>query len=874
LVLSLPFILAFIGSAVALIIGMVIYGDISDAIECPVGGVGGGGGGPISEFFNTLGLEQTIPNNVNLALNFATNGDVGQLVTLSGQQIHSVRIENINLESVDIGHLTAKIWSDVIVGQHTKIEEARSETLSLEDIEALVVDLDDFDYTFNFTTTPLLSGSDIVIGLSYYFDDNAHFPLINPNPGSVLFDQLSLFDDLYLLFDSTPQRKNLGLIIPYNDTSISQITVRIGSTGITTGSLGTLKAVIYSGVEPENIGAGDAIHTVLASSVETFEAPWPASFVTGPVCCFEHIFTFDPPVAVSGPNIAVTIEATDIVDAIYMVYAFGGANPAKLCVERTEDDEEFYPCAYEVSMKIESDQGNEVILGGNEGVLVASYGGFNTIGQDCGGSCNFSDMNSFRFLGQLITLSDQSAYSLRFEDIDSTLTNAGKLRAVVYSNVVEGEGISNSTLEATSDFIDLSDPQYAFNSDIDITFNFTTPVYLTGIDDIFIGLNSYDKSPNESITAPNAGTFGSSADGIYFVNNIETNFVDITGIINQGVRQGSGGQESEIRYDFDGTSAWNFLHTLSGDNKTSINFWVRGDIDQPDSVTLIDTTGGSNNGFVLYTDTGEINLYLLEESTEIIYGIFSLGIPPDDSNWHLISLMMDKGNTTNFAKLCIDGSTNCQSLNIDNQFSGSGSDADYTLTIGSSHFTSTEFEFDVDDVTVWNGYTLTNADIDTLWNGGTGSSAGSTGSNISPSTQVLHVTFDDLTGASGPLYVGVSPFTFGPPHGENIYMINASNWTTNAPYDPSSPQAPNNAVDTKMEFIVLSDWETDPLSNNFVDMAMQVMSSQGGGGGQGGIGSEQCQQAKDISWTVIGIIPVALFFFLFAIFSALGTGRQ
>src|SRR3970282_1128842 len=133
LVLGLPFILAFIGSAVALIIGMVIYGDISDAIECPVGGVGGGGGGPISEFFNTLGLEQTIPNNVNLALNFATNGDVGQLVTLSGQQIHSVRIENINLESVDIGHLTAKIWSVVIVGQHNKIEEARSETLSLED---------------------------------------------------------------------------------------------------------------------------------------------------------------------------------------------------------------------------------------------------------------------------------------------------------------------------------------------------------------------------------------------------------------------------------------------------------------------------------------------------------------------------------------------------------------------------------------------------------------------------------------------------------------------------------------------------------------------------------------------------------------------
>src|SRR3990172_8727751 len=40
MVLSLPFILAFIGSAVALIVGMVIYGDISEAIECPASGTG------------------------------------------------------------------------------------------------------------------------------------------------------------------------------------------------------------------------------------------------------------------------------------------------------------------------------------------------------------------------------------------------------------------------------------------------------------------------------------------------------------------------------------------------------------------------------------------------------------------------------------------------------------------------------------------------------------------------------------------------------------------------------------------------------------------------------------------------------------------
>jgi hypothetical protein len=40
-----------------------------------------------------------------------------------------------------------------------------------------------------------------------------------------------------------------------------------------------------------------------------------------------------------------------------------------------------------------------------------------------------------------------------------------------------------------------------------------------------------------------------------------------------------------------------------------------------------------------------------------------------------------------------------------------------------------------------------------------------------------------------------------------------------------------------------------------------------------GQGSTECNNAKDTAWTVIGILPVALFFALFAIFGAIG-GRQ
>jgi len=38
-------------------------------------------------------------------------------------------------------------------------------------------------------------------------------------------------------------------------------------------------------------------------------------------------------------------------------------------------------------------------------------------------------------------------------------------------------------------------------------------------------------------------------------------------------------------------------------------------------------------------------------------------------------------------------------------------------------------------------------------------------------------------------------------------------------------------------------------------------------------GRTECLNAKDTAWTVIGILPVALFFALFAIFGALGGRR-
>jgi len=45
------------------------------------------------------------------------------------------------------------------------------------------------------------------------------------------------------------------------------------------------------------------------------------------------------------------------------------------------------------------------------------------------------------------------------------------------------------------------------------------------------------------------------------------------------------------------------------------------------------------------------------------------------------------------------------------------------------------------------------------------------------------------------------------------------------------------------------------------------------GAADANFGTTECENAKDTAWTVIGILPVALFFALFAIFGAIG-GRQ
>ena len=333
--------------------------------------------------------------------------------------------------------------------------------------------------------------------------------------------------------------------------------------------------------------------------------------------------------------------------------------------------------------------------------------------------------------------------------------------------------------------------------------------------------------------ANNLGSLGSSANGRYYENNNHASFNNVPGRINEAVYQeGTSSLEDQGEIRFGTASQWDFLHRPnSGSNITSINFWIKGDVDGAPEYPIFGTQDGTNTNIIYFSTTGSSSSVIIRENGVSVSGD-GIGAtrPPDDSQWHMLSIVMDKGTSNStitasqafgfgwynscrffntdcnftFEMVCLDTICDNHKRWVTNQFNGLGASSLNELIFGdniSGQFGSvTENSFALDDITIWQGYQLTQTDIVTLYNSGSGSSAGATGSSIALANQVLHVPFDTGTFATG--------------------------------------------------------------SEGSMD-----------GDGEGETGSEQCLQAKDTAWTVIAILPVALFFGLFAIFSSLGVTR-
>ena len=204
-------------------------------------------------------------------------------------------------------------------------------------------------------------------------------PSINTaGAGGVLIDSLNIGDTDYTLVNplNSPTIK-LGLIIPFNGESISKVTFRVNSEGLSSNSLGTIKAVIYSGVNPADIEAGDTTFTLLASSTETFRAPWDndgagGSFLT--TGYHDVVATFDPPVTVSGSDILVGVEAVGLEDNPVTLLVTNAFVPiqGEICSEWIFPTD-FRDCQYEVSMRIEGSASGGIGIDGPTPVVPGLY---------------------------------------------------------------------------------------------------------------------------------------------------------------------------------------------------------------------------------------------------------------------------------------------------------------------------------------------------------------------------------------------------------------------------------------------------------------------------------------------------------------------
>lgn len=251
--------------------------------------------------------------------------------------------------------------------------------------------------------------------------------------------------------------------------------------------------------------------------------------------------------------------------------------------------------------------------------------------------------------------------------------------------------------------------------------------------------------------AVNAGTLGASGNGRYFEGHpaeVQVPFVQVAGKIGQGVYQNgtaTGGVKGEIEFGTS-VSTWGFLHKANvGNNITSINFWMNGDVDGASSYPIL-TTGDSDNGnagLSIFTQPFSGTHFRVEDGSGLFIDQSAIAQIPDDSNWHMITYVYDKGNTTsNFGFMCLD-SICTDTGNPSNVFTTGTNDAFNILTLGggTGHANAPiENEFDVDEIIIWNGYQLTQSDINSMWNTGTGA----TGGGISSGSQVLRVTFDSF----------------------------------------------------------------------------------------------------------------------------------
>lgn len=181
---------------------------------------------------------------------------------------------------------------------------------------------------------------------------------------------------------------------------------------------------------------------------------------------------------------------------------------------------------------------------------------------------------------------------------------------------------------------------------------------------------------------------------------------------------------------------WNYLYD-STPNEWSMSFWLKGDLDDSNIVPILNTDeGGGNSGISFGFQDNKPYLRLNSAATgDIINATFNTASGfPNDGNFHLITINVEKSNVTNTVQICID--IDCATEDMHAAFDPITFDHTQgsQLIIGENEDdlfqgVNTIKQFQIDDLCIWKGSLLSTSQRNTLYNSGNGQACATASGN-------------------------------------------------------------------------------------------------------------------------------------------------
>ncbi|MCZ6582784.1 MAG: hypothetical protein O6761_06410, partial [Thaumarchaeota archaeon] len=183
---------------------------------------------------------------------------------------------------------------------------------------------------------------------------------------------------------------------------------------------------------------------------------------------------------------------------------------------------------------------------------------------------------------------------------------------------------------------------------------------------------------------------------------------------------------------------FNFMH----DNVTdtwSVNLWIKqnsGEFLPPQAISpnqnfiLRTTSTNEDSGIAIYLQGNKTGVFITNLSvTSILDGNLGTQTIPADTNWHMLTYIVEKSNATSTALVCIDNVCDQIDRDTPHLFTSSAIAEGAMFLTDENENTAGSFglahtAFNLDELCIWKDYKLTSANRATLFNSGSGERCG------------------------------------------------------------------------------------------------------------------------------------------------------